>query len=163
MISPLLAQTLLNTLAAEGTTPVGTPLWLPFLLVALMALLFWWGMYRNTIPTGAVDTHAHDQHNGHDNPQPEAMHDAAPSVPNDLKIIEGIGPKIEHILHEAGIHTFTILAGASITDLEKIVKHDAGITIAHPDTWPEQAALARDGQWEQLETLQDKLKGGRRV
>jgi hypothetical protein len=30
-----------------------------------------------------------------------------------------------------------------------------------PATWPKQAQLAADGQWEALETYQDELKGGK--
>ena len=29
------------------------------------------------------------------------------------------------------------------------------------DSWPEQARLARDGKWEELNELQDKLDGGK--
>jgi predicted flap endonuclease-1-like 5' DNA nuclease len=83
-------------------------------------------------------------------------------TPDDLKIIEGIGPKIEGILQDAGIRTFAELAAASVSQLEQIVREDAGIRIAFPDTWPEQAALAAAGEWSRLEQLQDELKGGRR-
>ncbi|WP_420642903.1 helix-hairpin-helix domain-containing protein [Candidatus Leptofilum sp.] len=83
--------------------------------------------------------------------------------PDDLKKIEGIGPKIEGVLHEAGIFTFVGLAAATVEHLEKIVREDAGIRVAFPDTWPEQAQLAAAGEWEKLEVLQDDLKGGRRA
>lgn len=85
-----------------------------------------------------------------------------PVIPDDLKIVEGIGPKIEGILHAAGIKTFAQLAAASVSQLEQIVREDAGIRIAFPDTWPEQARLAAAGNWDALETLQEELKGGRR-
>ncbi len=99
-------------------------------------------------------------------PAPSAMaiveEEPAPVVPDDLKIVEGIGPKIEGILHAAGIKTFAQLATAEVGQLEKIVREDAGIRVAFPDTWPEQARLAAAGQWDALEKLQDELKGGRR-
>jgi predicted flap endonuclease-1-like 5' DNA nuclease len=99
-------------------------------------------------------------------PAPSAMtmvdEEPAPVVSDDLKIVEGIGPKIEGILHEAGIKTFAQLAAASVSQLEQIVREDAGIRIAFPDTWPEQARLAAAGDWDALETLQEELKGGRR-
>ena len=88
---------------------------------------------------------------------------AVPPTPDDLKAIEGIGPKIEEILHEAGIDTFAKLAGSSVAALEKIVREDGGIRVAYPDTWPQQAGLASAGKWDELERLQDQLKGGRRV
>jgi predicted flap endonuclease-1-like 5' DNA nuclease len=86
-----------------------------------------------------------------------------PTQPDDLKIVEGIGPKIEGILHESGITTFAQLATAEISHLEKIVKEDAGIRIAFPETWPEQAKLAAAGLWDALEKFQAELKGGRQV
>jgi hypothetical protein len=39
----------------------------------------------------------------------------------------------------------------------------ADIRLADPATWPEQAHLAAAGHWGALETLQNELKGGRRV
>jgi hypothetical protein len=30
-----------------------------------------------------------------------------------------------------------------------------------PTTWPEQAKMAADGNWDELKTLQDNLKGGK--
>ena len=83
--------------------------------------------------------------------------------PDDLKIIEGIGPKIEGILHAAGIKKFYQLAATSVTQLEKIGREDGGIRLALQDTCPEQARLAADADWSKLESLQDELKGGRRA
>lgn len=82
--------------------------------------------------------------------------------PDDLKKIEGIGPKISGILAEKGILTFAQLAKHTEDDLKAILD-EANIRIANPSTWAEQAMLAADGNWEGLEALQDQLKGGRRV
>jgi len=35
-------------------------------------------------------------------------------------------------------------------------------TMHDPGTWPEQGAMARDGEWEKLEKWQSQLKGGRK-
>ncbi len=94
---------------------------------------------------------------------PPASPPPAPAEPDDLKKIEGIGPKIEKILHDAGIKTFAKLAGTSVAALEKIVREDGGIRVAYPDTWPQQAGLAAAAKWDELERLQDSLKGGRKV
>ena len=50
----------------------------------------------------------------------------------------------------------------SISFLKKIL-NDAGprFTMHIPDSWPRQAALAANGDWETLEKLQDELQGGR--
>lgn len=82
---------------------------------------------------------------------------------DDFTRVEGVGPKIASILAEAGIMTYAQLAETSVERLYKIVRDDAKIRVAVPDTWPEQAALAAADRWEELKTLQDSLKGGRRV
>ncbi len=83
--------------------------------------------------------------------------------PDDLQTIEGIGPKIAGVLQAAGISTFAQLAQADVGRLREILT-EAGISrISDPGTWPEQAKLAADGDWQGLEALQDQLKGGRLV
>ncbi len=82
--------------------------------------------------------------------------------PDDLKLIEGIGPKVAGILQAAGIHTFTQLAQTEVGTLRRILE-DADLRLADPATWPEQARLAAKGDWEGLKKLQDSLKGGREV
>lgn len=81
---------------------------------------------------------------------------------DDLKIIEGIGPKISSVLQLAGINTFEQLARCQVAQLEQILK-DAGIRLANPATWPEQARLAASGDWSGLAELKNQLKGGRKV
>ena len=168
----------------EATEPVGVPALVPIAIGVILLLLFWWGLNRNTIPQ-AIDTHADDHHGDDHAPQMRnEAHSAHQDVdvaavatesvpvratavpltePDDLKKVEGIGPKIEGILHDAGIRTFADLGNATVTQLEKIVREDAGIRVAYPDTWPEQAKLASAGEWAKLEQLQDELKGGRRA
>jgi predicted flap endonuclease-1-like 5' DNA nuclease len=86
---------------------------------------------------------------------------AEPAAADDLAVIEGIGPKIADVLRTAGIDTFAQLAAADSASLTEILQA-AGLRLAAPDTWPEQAALAAAGSWEELQQLQDRLKGGRR-
>ncbi|HEX7973181.1 MAG TPA: hypothetical protein VF498_02140, partial [Anaerolineales bacterium] len=77
------------------------------------------------------------------------------------EIIEGIGPKINQLLQQSGIHTFSDLAGTSLERLEQILR-DARLRLANPGTWPEQARLAAEGEWSKLEALQKTLKAGRK-
>ena len=78
---------------------------------------------------------------------------------DDLKKIEGIGPKIAETLVAAGIATFADLAKAKPAKITEII---AGVRGNHiPDTWPQQAKLATDGKWDELKELQDKLDGGK--
>ena len=81
---------------------------------------------------------------------------------DDLKKIEGIGPKIEQLLHKGGIKTFKQLADAKITRLRKILE-DAGsrYRMHDPGSWPKQSNLAAKGEWKKLDKLQDKLQGGK--
>ncbi|APQ19391.1 hypothetical protein A9200_14220 [Maribacter hydrothermalis] len=81
---------------------------------------------------------------------------------DDLKKIEGVGPKIASILTEKGYGTFEKLSKASVKSLEDILKA-AGprYTMHKPGTWPKQAKLAAAGDWDKLKTLQEKLDGGK--
>lgn len=82
---------------------------------------------------------------------------------DNLKKIEGVGPKVAHLLNVAGFTNFKQISEASSDDLYNAIK-DEGPTFAAMDTstWAEQAALAADGKWDELSALQDELKGGRR-
>ena len=83
----------------------------------------------------------------------------ATGKPDDLKKVEGIGPKIASTLVEAGIVTFAQLAK---TDAAKISEIIAGVRGNHvTDTWPAQAQLAADGKWDELKKWQDELDGGK--
>jgi len=81
---------------------------------------------------------------------------------DDLTQVEGIGPKIEELLNAAGYYTFADIADAKPSDLRTILR-EAGNRFKMHDTgsWPKQARLARDDDWDKLEALQDKLKGGK--
>ena len=85
-----------------------------------------------------------------------------PATPDVLKKIEGIGPKVEQILNQAGIKTFAELAKADVEELRKVLTA-AKLQMMDPSGWIEQAELAAKGDWDALATLQDELKGGRRV
>lgn len=80
---------------------------------------------------------------------------------NDLKIIEGIGPKIEQILNDGGYTTWEALAKADVEALKKTLS-EAGSRYAmhNPSTWPRQARMVVDGEWAELEKYQDFLDGG---
>jgi large subunit ribosomal protein L21 len=77
---------------------------------------------------------------------------------DDLKKIEGIGPKIAETLVAAGIATYADLAKAKPEQISEIIADIRGNHVT--DTWPKQAKLAADGKWDELKELQDKLDGG---
>lgn len=86
-------------------------------------------------------------------------------VPDDLKRIEGIGPKIAGVLQAAGVTTFAHLAEISADQIRQILEEADPrlLRLADPTTWPKQAELAAAGDLEALEAFQGELKGGRLV
>lgn len=81
---------------------------------------------------------------------------------NDLKIVEGIGPKIEELFNEQGISSWKTLSESAPEDLKKILEAAGSRFRMHnPETWPAQAKLANEGHWKELEEYQDHLQGGR--
>ena len=91
-------------------------------------------------------------------PKKEAPAKKATVKVDDLKKIEGIGPKIAETLVAAGIATYADLAKAKPAKIAEIIADVRGNHV--PDTWPQQAQLAADGKWDELKELQDKLDGG---
>jgi predicted flap endonuclease-1-like 5' DNA nuclease len=95
---------------------------------------------------------------------PTVVEMPTPPAPDDLKRIEGIGPKISSVLNAAGITTFAQLADTDVDRLRQILEEADPrlLRLADPTTWPDQASLAAAGQWDALDALRKDLKGGRR-
>ena len=81
------------------------------------------------------------------------------SKADDLKKVEGIGPKIAETLVEAGISTFAQLAKTDAAKISEIIADVRGNHVT--DTWPAQAQMAADGKWDELKKWQDELDGGK--
>jgi large subunit ribosomal protein L17 len=80
---------------------------------------------------------------------------------DNLEIIEGVGPKIAHLLRSNGVGTFALLAAASQAALKAILnKGGPAYDVANPETWPEQAGLAAQNRWQDLRNLQERLDAG---
>jgi len=78
---------------------------------------------------------------------------------DDLKIIEGIGPKVVTLLKDNGIETFSHLAETPVEKLREIL--DAvNLNMMDPATWPQQAKFAASDEWEALKELQETLVSG---
>ena len=83
---------------------------------------------------------------------------------DDLKLIEGIGPKAAEVLVAAGIDTFAKLAKTSAENVKEILDAaEAKVQHLDPTTWAQQAQLAADGKMDELKKLQDELNGGKAV
>jgi predicted flap endonuclease-1-like 5' DNA nuclease len=90
-----------------------------------------------------------------------AAEEASAPPPDDLTIIEGIGPKIAELLNQHEIRTFATLADTSVPDLETILRGGGNrFQTANPETWPRQARLAANRDWPRLDLLKAQLTGG---
>jgi predicted flap endonuclease-1-like 5' DNA nuclease len=85
------------------------------------------------------------------------------SAADDLTIVEGIGPKFNAALNEAGIYTFAQLAASTPEQLQTILR-DAGYgrVPATYSTWGEQAGFLARGDRGGFDAFVESLVGGRR-
>jgi len=106
-------------------------------------------------------------------PQPAAKPAAAPAAkpidpsrpaqPDDLTMIEGIGPKSAQALYDAGVTTFAQVSQMSPEELHRIVKVEANVRILSEATrtWPKQAQYIVRDDMEGLKSFQQYLISGR--
>jgi large subunit ribosomal protein L21 len=92
-------------------------------------------------------------------PKKAATPKATKAKADDLKKVEGIGPKIAETLIAAGISTFAELAKTKPAKISEIIADVRGNHVT--DTWPAQAKLAAEGKWDELKKWQDELDGGK--
>ncbi|MDT0606480.1 hypothetical protein [Croceitalea rosinachiae] len=81
---------------------------------------------------------------------------------DDLKIVEGIGPKIEGLFHNFDIKTWQALSDATVAKCQEVL--DSGgkrYQIHDPASWPMQAKMAFKGDWKKLAKWQDEHKAGK--
>jgi predicted flap endonuclease-1-like 5' DNA nuclease len=81
---------------------------------------------------------------------------------NDLKIVEGIGPKIEGLFHNFDIKTWHTLADTSVAKCQEVL--DSGgdrFKVHDPASWPMQARMAYEGRWKELRRWQDEHNHGK--
>ena len=165
-----LALALSGCVQQDAIAP-GLPWW-GWLIIILVIFLLFWLVFRSRpveetpppaheaeAPTRAAEAPVLEQ------PAAEAAPVKAVSAalpPDDLTIIEGIGPKINSILQAAGVNTFAQLAALEPQQIMAILTA-GGIRLADATTWPEQAAMAARGEMERLHLFQKTLKGGRKA
>lgn len=169
--------------AAQQQRGIAWWVWILIILI-LLALLIWWWLGRRraeekAMPTSkaepVVPARVAEARVPPPSPQPPLaaaptpstlsaeLPPAAPPTPDDLTVVEGIGPKISSLLKAAGILTFAQLATTDLSLLKQILDEAKLTVLADPTTWPEQAGLAAEGKWDALQQLQDQLKRGRRM
>lgn len=81
---------------------------------------------------------------------------------NDLKLVEGIGPKIEQLFHTFDIKTWQALSEVSVAKCREVLKSGGDRYKIHdPASWPMQAKMAYEGKWKDLDKWQKEHKAGR--
>ena len=81
---------------------------------------------------------------------------------NDLKVIEGIGPKIEELFQKSGIKTWKALSETTVEKCQQILEGAGESFKAHnPTSWPLQSEMAYTGKWDELKKWQDDMLGGK--
>jgi predicted flap endonuclease-1-like 5' DNA nuclease len=81
---------------------------------------------------------------------------------DDLKLVEGIGPKIEELFHKAGLKTWASVAKSKPAKLKEIlVEGGERFQMHDPGTWPDQCQMMVDDDWYGLKKYQDSLTAGR--
>lgn len=81
---------------------------------------------------------------------------------DDLKVVEGIGPKIAGMFNDAGIKTWKALSESAVADCQKVL--DGGgdrYKIHDPASWPMQSKMAYEGKWAELSKWQDEHDHGK--
>ena len=80
---------------------------------------------------------------------------------NDFTVIEGIGPAIAHLCVNRGITTWWSMANADLSVLRSMLA-EAGpkFQVHDPTSWPQQARLLANGEWEKFRRLVDALRSG---
>ncbi|EIJ32976.1 hypothetical protein Thini_0318 [Thiothrix nivea DSM 5205] len=77
---------------------------------------------------------------------------------DDLQKLKGIGPTFASILHRAGIHTYQQVAETSPQKLQALlIVEDEQFSQHDTSSWPQQAALAAQEEWDKLKEYQDTL------
>lgn len=94
---------------------------------------------------------------------PKAKKAAKKSSGSDLTKIEGVGPKLSEVLVNGGVDSYETLAKTEVNKLKEILEGAGSrYKMFDPTTWPEQAALAAAGKWDELDVLKSQLDGGRK-
>ena len=81
---------------------------------------------------------------------------------DDLKLVEGIGPKIEGLFHNFNIKTWKALSETSQAKCQEVLNSGGERYRIHdPGSWPLQAKMAYKGEWKKLAKWQSEHKGGK--
>jgi predicted flap endonuclease-1-like 5' DNA nuclease len=81
---------------------------------------------------------------------------------DDLKLVEGIGPKIEGLFHNFDIKTWKALSETPVAKCQEVLDSGGDRYKVHdPASWPMQAKMADEGKWKALFKWQVQHKHGK--
>ncbi len=81
---------------------------------------------------------------------------------DDLKVVEGIGPKIESLFHNFDIKTWKALSETTVAKCQEVL--DSGgerYKVHDPASWPMQARMCYEGKWKELYKWQEEHDHGK--
>ncbi len=85
-----------------------------------------------------------------------------PVKEDDLKVVEGIGPKISEMFNNAGIRTWKALSETAVARCQEILDGGGDRYKVHdPASWPMQAKMCYEGKWAELAKWQDEHDHGK--
>jgi predicted flap endonuclease-1-like 5' DNA nuclease len=140
--------------------------WWGINLGIFLALVVWWWMKNRPQEQVEYEVEVEPLVLPDDEPEsvpPEGVkpEPRAPEEPDNLQLIEGLGPRSAEVLEQSGILTFSQIAAMEPEAIHEVLRA-GGLRIAFPETWPEQAGLAAAGKWDALKELQSSIQGRRR-
>lgn len=95
-------------------------------------------------------------------PTPSSSSYFIDNIPEDLKAVEGIGPKIEILLKESGIKGLKDLSSVPVENLREILaKGGARYKFNDPTSWPEQARSLMNGEHDKRRTYNKEVYDGK--
>jgi len=81
---------------------------------------------------------------------------------DDLKVVEGIGPKIEEMFKASGIKTWKALSETSVASCQEVLDGGGDRYKVHdPASWPMQAKMCYEGKWAELYKWQEEHDHGK--
>ena len=81
---------------------------------------------------------------------------------DDLKVVEGIGPKIEEMFQKDGIKKWKTLSETSVASCQDILnKGGERYKVHDPSSWPMQAKMCYEGKWKELLKWQEEHDHGK--
>ncbi|NLE44247.1 MAG: helix-hairpin-helix domain-containing protein [Chloroflexi bacterium] len=110
-----------------------------FLVSGIVAFVAWWWV-RHRGEHSSEETESSIRIGGQETPGEPMIHGMA-DVQDDLQQIEGIGPKVNALLRDAGITTFESLATTDVDQLKSVLRR-ADLAMIDPSGWPAKARLA---------------------